>query len=113
MFVPLLIMQLRINRNNLINPLYIGVINGMQLKMRIFFNKIERAREVLTLRAKRGGAKTAGKGVLEGKQGRRKTNVLAFMFLFGQNLAVSRRPGRVIRVSSINFRTLFSRSVVV
>ncbi len=59
------------------------------------------------------GAKTAGKGVLEEEQGRRQSNVLAFMFLFGQNLAVSRRPGRVIRVSSINFRTLFSWSVVV
>ena len=40
-------MQLRINRNNLINPLYTGAINGKQLKMRIIINKIERAREVL------------------------------------------------------------------
>lgn len=41
-------MQLRINRNNLINPFYIGAINEKQLKMRIILNKIERAREVLT-----------------------------------------------------------------
>ena len=40
-------MRLRMNCNNFINPLYIGAINGKQLKMRIIFNKIERAREVL------------------------------------------------------------------
>ena len=46
MFVPLLIMRLRINCNILINPVYIGVINEKQLKMRTIFNKIERAQEV-------------------------------------------------------------------
>lgn len=61
-------MQLRINRNNLISPVYIGAINEKQLKMRIILNKIERAREVLTLRANRGGAKTAGKGCWRGNK---------------------------------------------
>lgn len=35
------------NCNILINPVYIVVINGKQLKMRIIFNKIEHAQEVL------------------------------------------------------------------